>query len=205
MARTHINWPGSLIAGAIFLLGGCTVEVDWQPLDQPLAVKPLPVIVGTYFSSRFGYYEHVQYDDSTSVTFLIGSSSLRAFEQIISGMFETVIPLKSPSPVGVDEPVVDVVMEPTIAAVELRGAGIQRAGMKRASITYSVTMSLPDGGVLASWDVTGIGVAECEHLRCISGEEVGFALRDAMANFVIGFYEQPEIKRWMKSLEEGAK
>ncbi len=144
-----------------------TVEVDWQPLDQPPAVKLLPLTVGTYFSSKFGDYEHIQTEDSVSLVFLIGPPSLNAFEQVFSGMFEEVISFKCPPPVQADEPIVEAVIEPTIAKIELFGPGIQRRGTKRANVTYSITMSLPDGHILASWNVTGTGIAECRLLRCI--------------------------------------
>lgn len=185
-------------------IGRPTVELDWQPLDQPPAVKLLPLTVGTYFSSKFGDYEHIQTENSVSLVFLIGQPSLNAFEQVFSGMFEKVVSLKCPPPVQADEPFVEAVIEPTIATIELSGPGIQRRGTKRANVTYSITMSLPDGQILASWNVTGTGIAECRLLRCVPGEEIGFALRDAIGNFAVRFYEQPEIKRWLQEINAGS-
>ena len=183
------------------MLGGCSyipVEVDWQALDQPPAVKPLPLTVGTYYSSEFRTYEHFHPLDGGYFVFSVGPPSLSAFEQVLSGMFETVISLQSPPPIQADEPVVEAIIEPTIADIELLGPPYQTEGTKRAIVTYSITLYLPDGQNLASWNVTGTGIAECRPFRCIPGEEIEFALREAVAKFVISFYEQPEIKRWVQ-------
>lgn len=178
------------------LVVGCThhAVVDAR-LDSPPLVERLPLTVGVFFSPDFESYVHTaQIGEGPSVAIIpVGQPSVALFDQIFDSMFERSAKVDSRPPLPHSAQNLDGVIEIALDSFVAGSGG-------RVTIKFQVTVYDLAGQTIVSWPVIGMGEEKYFHeLFMTFGLETERAIRNAAGNFIIDFYDKPEITRWLES------
>jgi hypothetical protein len=123
-------------------------------------------------------------------------------------MFETVVPVESPTTATVDGQKLSGVLSLTIesfGAPTVVGENCGRDCLVRPRINYSLVLYTPPG--VKKTSVSAHGTSDAEGLWDPFSDLVARAMRNAAADLVVNFYENPEVVAWLASLgvsEHGA-
>jgi hypothetical protein len=180
------------------------------PIDANLPKKPLvealAISVGVYYSPEFSTHQSIEevVKDRDRYKFNLGSDSVALFDQVFASMFERVIPVENRPPLRTDGPKVDAVIEPRIGYVSIGVAPpSQRADYNCwVRIAYYITLYSPDGGLLALFRVDAVGESRPGYSTGVKsfGEAMHFAMRDAAAQVMAGFGNEPGVREWLEDL-----
>ncbi len=191
----------TLLAG--FLLVGCAVTVDLDPqITPPADSGRIPMAVGVYYGPELRAYEFTtelsQRKDEIIVP--LGEASVSLFQNLLPGIFETVVEIDGKPTASDPLAGLDAVIEPQIEAFTFR---LFFVGKWRfwADIRYRLTIYAIDGSEIASWTVQGDGTSAdgpvSTTLNSI-GRTVEIALEVAATRLVASFEEVPEAARWRR-------
>ncbi len=218
-----LNWATLLkkslmVLEVAALLSGCSIgasvsqkfEIPLNPTVQPLpTIAQVPLTIGVYYESKFRSARYEFRGFTGLAIFLVGQASVTLFDQVFPALFKdvSVVPTRPPLPAGVAK--VDAVIEPAIENFEVetrvRGPGFTETYL--AEITYRFTLWSFQGERIASWTITGNGDSRGVAWRAdeLRGQVAELAMRDAAVNFLSGFRDAPEVRRWLRDLGvEGA-
>lgn len=201
-----------LLAAFFMIMTGCSnvrnVKLDARLPISP-AVKQLPLNVATYYSPEFTDYTKrfelmicgtngKKNKVGFAYIFPVGASSRELFDQIITSMFTTVTNASSISQSFSDTVHVDGIIEPRIDSFNW-DAWCTDANI-RADISYVINLyNGLDRKLVTSMHVKGWSIEKPRPciFNCKHGAATEQAIQAAMANFIIEFYEQPDVKQWL--------
>lgn len=206
------NYMALLIALFLFT-AGCTVERNLKldaRLSIPPAFKQMPFRIGVYYSPEFlalaNKFEFVCHPNERSDIFFIfpiGAASSDLFDQIITSMFISVTRLHNlpqPSSKGSS---IDGLLELQIESFKWEPVCSKDKALYHilAKIRYIVNLYDPGGHLISSLRITGSGFERPK--ACFTGCKDSYAteqaMQDAMANFMLKFCEQSEVKQWIST------
>ena len=191
----------TLLAG--FLLVGCTMTADLDPqITPPADSARIPMAVGVYYGPELRAYEYttVLSQRSYEVIVPLGEASVSLFQNLLPGIFETVVEVDGKPTASDPLAGLDAVIEPQIEAFTFR---LFFVGKWRfwADIRYRLTIYAIDGSEIASWTVQGDGTSAEGPVSTTSdsiGRTVEIALEVAATRLVASFEEVPEAARWRR-------
>jgi len=211
----------TLLTLLVLFVSGCSYTLKF---DTKLAVSPaieqIPLHVGVYYSPEF-----VEYTKKTELIgcgpngrrdrmgiffiFPVGTTSRDLFDQIVTSMFATATrtsnhpqPLNSAASIdGLLEPQIELFDWDTVCSDEYFSHG-----KFIAKVRYVINLyDSPDGHLVASMHTEGqhsLKPRLC-FLDCKDSFGAAEAIHDAMAQFIIDFFEQSEVKRWLSARMSG--
>lgn len=178
--------------GALLLTAGCSLTLESQAIQTSfpphVLVDPLPLAVGVYYSPEFRSYE-----SSGGLNFALGEASIALFDRVFARMFNQAVRLESRPPLHRGTPSVMAVIEPQIESFDAKlGSSV--------GVTYRMRLSTTQGGEIATWTVSGVG----GQIDWWAGsakiqDATASALRSAAARFVMGFRDQPDVRKWLSA------
>jgi hypothetical protein len=189
-----------LVFAVITALLSCTHQIrPVSTLEQPPAVERLPIVIGVYESQAFKQYSASRgFDNSSSYNletfnFEIGPPSAELLDSLLKGMFERVVTFDDMTVVPKE---IDAILEPTI---EEFSWPTQSMMVDKAEVIYLFKFYDVDKHFIGNFRVTGKGNSGHHSAWYISHiqDAAEFAIKDALAQFVIAFQGQPEIKQWL--------
>ena len=189
----------SCLLASCLLASGCLSNVPLNPTAEGLSFPArLPLSIGWYSSAAFQAYEIE--DRYQGFVMPIGRASATLFQEITAMLFEQSPPvLARPSLTG-PAAAVRAVIEPTIVMVDLGSGMLQSSELFWAEIAYRFILSSPQGDVIASWTVTGVGITEANgslSRHGYQGQAVDMAIRNAGARLLDVFQGVPEVRQWL--------
>jgi hypothetical protein len=169
-------------------------EIGTYP--RPL-VEPLPISVGVYYKEDFRTFETDQHIAIPDFRFRLGEANIALFEYILSHTFEKVIPIKNFSQGSKVTKDIDLIIEPTVDDYDYVSS--VSAKLFLVPIVYAVTFYTPDGKRLGPWLIEGNGSEPIgfplETTTTLIRRLTQLAMRQVAAKFMVGFCNQPEIKK----------
>ncbi len=127
--------------------------------------------VGVYYGPELRAYEYttVRSQRMDEVIVPLGEASVSLFQNLLPGIFETVVEIDGKPTASDPLAGLDAVIEPQIEAFTLRALDVGRWQFW-ADIRYRLTIHTVDGSEIASWTVRGDGTNVGE--RVLPGWEV---------------------------------
>ncbi len=205
----------------ILLLSSSACAITIKPaLEGPPVVEPLELTMGKCFSPAISNYEYRDADeDKMLYVFPLGSPSVAMFGHVFTGMFVKTVPVEHCPPAtdqGLDvDAVIDTQIErfwwywtPATPGIDPTGPGTPRDFS--VEITYRFILYSPEGETIDSWTVVGSGLYIWEYIPGTSklivflpeskwlSAAVKLAMRDAAADFITEFRDQPKIREWIQ-------
>jgi len=195
----------SLVIPLIILSAACTfertVKLDAR-LPMPPAVDQMPLRIGVYYSPQF-----IQYTKkidvrklNLSLIFPVGITSKDLFDQITNSMFATVIKTSVLLPPSDDTSSIDGFLEPRIESFQSSVDFSSWPVKYMSKVNYTINFYDGfDGHLVTSMLFEGWGFC----LRSGYSYAAEMAMQDAMAQFMIDFPENLEIKLWLLNHSAG--
>lgn len=214
----------TLLTILALLAAGCTFEYTLKfdtrlPLSP--AVERMPLHVGVYYSPEFVEYSKKAElmgcgpngrRDRMGIFFIfpVGTTSRNLFDQIAASIFTTDTGTSSPPQSLNSASSIDGLLEPRIESFDWDTVCSDEYfshGKFIAKVRYVINLydSL-DGHLVASMHTEGQHSLKPKlcFLDCKDSFGAAEAIQDAMAKFVIDFYEQPEVQRWLLARVSGS-
>ena len=185
------------MAAAVFMTACGSSETDYQidpgaVLSEKPLIEPLPLTVGIYYGPEFRNFETVQTrrvrDSIDRYHLRLGRPSMALFDLAFGALFAETVALSAAPPWEDGESQLDAAIAPRIESASL------------SSVRYAFTLTGANGRVIADWTVDGRHAGEISGERTVA-HSVRLAMRDAAAEFLIGFREEHEIRAWLARLE----
>jgi hypothetical protein len=195
------KWPKlralAAIAAAVFMTACGSSETDYQ-IDpgavlaaKPL-IEPLPLTVGVYYGAEFRNFETVHTrrvrDSIDHYHLRLGRPSMALFNLAFGALFAETVVLSAAPPWGDGGRQLQATIAPRIESASL------------SSVRYAFKLTGANGRVIADWNVAGQHTGETSSERTVA-HSIRFAMRDAAADFLIGFQEEREVRAWLARLE----
>jgi len=173
-----------------------TSDID-VTLDAPPPVTKIPITLGVYYDADFRSNSQALFlNAGHRHIWPIGKASVTLFDQALPQLFQKVVPVSKRPPLGKDEGPVAAVMQPRIEEFDCASWPFI------SSVTYRITLYLPDGSSFASYLVKGKGEVSFSetwlHWDNL-GVAASYALQDGVRNFMTGFLKVPEVQRWLQA------
>ncbi len=191
LERKHKN---SVVAGlACGLLSACAQTVTVAPnFPEPL-IEPLPLSAGLRFTEEFiGYNYTEELPADVDWTFSLGDANEALFARVFTAMFTNLELLSDGE--QIDD--VDLVIEPTIVALEFSEPHQSQTDQFAVWIRYRLAVSFADGEPITDWLISAYGQSDAR--RFGSGKAMTNAarraMRDAAAQISAKFAEEEKIK-----------
>jgi len=182
------------------------VPIDVNLPKRPL-ISPLPITIGVYYSPEFSTHESIEEvavgKDSNNYKFNIGFKNVALFDQTFSSMFENVVIVKQMPPLGQVGRQLAAIIVPSMEGIEILDVrDTHKDPHSLVLITYSITLYSIAGTRLASYEVEGAGDSRpTASIGAKSfGEATHFAMRDAAAQIIAGFKQQPGVREWLEDI-----
>jgi hypothetical protein len=197
----------------VVLLAGCGPVVPAPVVIREPRPEPLALTVGVHYPDELRSVRVVPrtFLNNGKVTrndleALVGQASVKLLDEALGLLFARVVPMPTVTPVGGAPGDLAAIIEPTIQNVEIHiEPNRNTAFTGRASITYGFALYTGVGDRLATWTVSGIGLERVEvgafgPIRSGTGDQsdLELAMRDAAWNFMRGFREVPDVRRWLE-------
>lgn len=186
-------------------LGACTQTVQVQ-LDVPTPlVVPMPMTVAVYLHPSLKDYKHLEdIPLQSNWNLRLDDANEVMFNKLLGSMFKKIIKVDSVEQAFAMGEQLDAVV---VAAIE----DLQVAPPKRLEseffetwIQYRIEAYDMDQAPIVNWEVSGYGRSEAGMFNKSDAlrEATVMAMRDAAANIVIKFKQQPRVKEWILQLEQ---
>jgi hypothetical protein len=172
---------------------------------QPV-VAPLPVEVAVYYDDNLRSFEHTEViDQGTDWNVKLGGASLGMFQELFNSMFETVTEVPSLEAAFAEGDRFEAVIVPGIQEMQVAPPRFGESEYFEAWIQYRVEAYRPDRDPIINWLVSGYGRSEASLLTPASSLQRAtvVAMRDAAANILIKFKQQPRVREWLEQQEGG--
>ncbi len=159
--------------------------------------------VGVYYGPELRAYEFTTEPGPRmdEVIVPLGEASVSLFQNLLPGIFETVVEIDGKPTASDPLAGLDAVIEPQIEAFTFRALYIGKMQFW-ADIRYRLTIHAVDGSEIASWTVQGDGTSVDGPVSTIPdyiGRTVELALEVAATRLVASFEEVPEAARWRRA------
>ncbi len=208
--RNSVGILGIILAG--LLMVGCTFTVPLSAtVDRPPGVSRIPLAVGVYYSPEFRAYTstHVKRAGLPGLrewNYPVGQVSVTLFDHVFPILFDQLRSSSGRPPLKAVEPALAAVIEPSIEEFSV-GVPLLSNGIFTAEITYRFILFSSDGNRVASWTVRGVGekhgaitFVDWSAWSRWQGEAADLAMQDAAKEFLTGFRNVPEIRRWFRQI-----
>jgi hypothetical protein len=194
--KSQIACAALLLAAS--LLGACaqSVVVNTE-FPEPL-VEPLPLKVGVHYDSALSEYAYTEELPSDSTwSFTLGEVNTKLFDGAFTALFKQTIAVGGTGGTGDPYDGLSAVIKPSVEAFEFSLPRQSRSEQYSVWIRYRLNIYEPDGTLITSWPVSAYGQSDSRTFgKAKSMEQATInALRDAYASIVIGFAQEPTIKK----------
>ena len=182
---------------AMAALAGCSKEVVVQTTFPDPLVEKIALDAGVYYSEELKNYDYTEdLPGDVSWSFTLGEANVRMFNRALGALFEELVPVDQPGGTGSPFDRVDLVVAPKVEAFEFSLPRQSRSDQYAVWIKYTIAILEPDGTLFTEWPVSAYGQADSRMFRGGGAMEaaVGRAMRDAIANIVVGLPEEPNVK-----------
>lgn len=207
----------TLFTTLFLLMAGCSFEQNVKldaRLSIPPAVKQMPQHIGVYYSPEFiefkkkielGCLRNGKWEKTSFFfTFPVGTASRDLFNQCLSSMFTSVETIPAPHLRSNQAFSIDGWLEPKIESFnwEMNCTNDYfSAGSFTATIVYLIKIYDSDGHLVTSIKAMGTSTAKSPKpcFKDCRDSPTEQAIQDAMAKFLIDFYDRAEIQQWLSN------
>jgi len=198
------NRSALVLVVAVFglVLGACSSSLEMQiqsEVPRP-AISQLPIHVGVYYPESLSQHVFEQDSEDRDLWRIeTGQAQMAMFRRILPAMCSRIQEV-SEVPVPEDA-AIDAVLSPTIESMQLALPEETPFDFYEAWVRYKMRLLDPDGDLIAEWSVIGYGKfgdhgmfsSRAENLNAAIND----ALRDAGAQFALGFSDQRAVREWL--------
>jgi hypothetical protein len=187
-----------LVLAALGGCGGASVSVP-ALFPVPL-VDRIPLPMGLHLDeSLTGYVHAEELEEQGEWEIDLGSAQTQMFQNLLSGMFDSVYTVANPAEPGGE---VAGVLVPNISEVQFSTPLQTRSDYFEVWVRYRFQLYGRDGELLGEWPLTAYGKADEDNYGLQSREPAlqaaaVAACRDAMAFFTVQFRTVPEVRQWL--------
>jgi hypothetical protein len=177
-------------AAATVLLLGCSKQVVVETTFPEPLIEELPLDAGVYYAETLRNYTYEEdLPNDLDWEFELGDANVRMLDRALGALFREMITVDQPGGSGEPYDRLDVVIHPTLEAFEFSLPRQSRSDQYAVWIRYNLAVHAPDGRLITNWPVSAYGQADSRLFRGGSAMEAAVvrAMRDAIANIVIGF------------------
>lgn len=205
------GFAGQIVARSLSIItvSALTACVHSVPVDtefpEPL-VAPLPVEVAVYYDESLIDFEHTEsIEQGSDWRVRLGDANLRMFERLFGSMFENLVTVPSMEAAFAEGDRFEAIIVPAIEEMQVAPPRYGESEFFEAWIQYRVEAFRPNREPIVNWLVSGYGRSEGSILQPSKSlqEATVLAMRDAAANIVIKFRQQPRVREWLDQ-QEGA-
>jgi hypothetical protein len=188
----------SFLLLVFLIIFGCTHAIPMKgTMETTPTTERVPLKLGVYYSPDFRNYKYVGSRGGDGWEFPLGNTSVSLFDRVFSDMFTSARSVDSLPPFSAPQPKLDAVLEPKIESFDF-ALPFLKTGAYTAEITYRFTLYSLRGDQIASWTVRGSGSKHGQvgfEFARWPGEAADMAMQDAATKFMIGFSDDPEVRR----------
>ena len=189
--------PQIVALAAGLILAGCSKEVVIEATFPEPVVPSLGLNAGMFYTEtlqNYGYVEDLPND--IEWRFTLGEANVMMFDSAFGALFTRLVPVTQPGGNGAIFEGLDVIIEPRLDAFEFSLPRQSRSDQYAVWIRYNVAVYEPDGKLITNWPVSAYGQADSRLFGSSGAMRLAAvrAMRDAIANIVIGFPREPAIK-----------
>ncbi|MGI9343582.1 MAG: hypothetical protein ACR2QV_12090 [Gammaproteobacteria bacterium] len=188
------------LAGTMLVVCGCSKEIVVETTFPEPVISALELDAGVHYSDALTQYDYSEdLPNDIEWSFTLGEANTLMFESALGALFTNLVTVEEPGGTGEPYDSLDVVIQPTVEAFEFSLPRQSRSDQYAVWIRYNLGVFEPDGQFITNWKVSAYGQADSRLLRGSGAmeEAVVRAMRDAIANIVIGLPEAPAIKAAM--------
>lgn len=183
---------------AALLLGACSQSVVVKTDFPDPLVEPLPLRVGVHYDSaltEYSYTEEVPSDSTWSFT--LGEVNTKLFDGAFAALFEQTIAVEATGGTGAPYDGLNAVIEPSLEAFEFSLPRQSRSEQYSVWIRFRLNVYKPDGTLITGWPISAYGQSDSQTFgKTKSMQQATInAFRDAYASILIGFADEPNIKK----------
>ena len=193
-----VNTAGLTIAcaAATALLLGCSKQVVVETTFPEPIIEELPLDAGVYFPETLRDYRYEEdLPNDIDWSFSLGDANVLMLDRALGALFRDLVTVEQPGGSGPPYDRLDVIIHPTVEAFEFSLPRQSRSDQYAVWIRYNLAVHAADGRLIKNWPVSAYGQADSKLLRGGSAMEAAVvrAMRDAIANIVIGFPQDKDI------------
>lgn len=197
---------GTLLVAAM-TLSACSKEVVVKTNFPDPIIPSLELAAGVFYSDALRNYDYSEdLPNDVDWSFTLGEANVVMFDRALGALFDELQEVDQPGGAGAPFDRLDLVIEPAVEAFEFSLPRQSRSDQYAVWIRYNVSIHEPDGQLITKWQVSAYGQADSKLLRGGTAMEAAVvrAMRDAIANIVIGLPEEPKFKAALLPEEPGA-
>jgi hypothetical protein len=198
-------------AAMVLFLSACGANKVIVKGEFPKPVlTPLPLNIGVWYPDGFRNHEFTDMAKSprdSSWVVKTGEAQTAMWNVVLTGMFESVVEMKSAPGVGAMNQAVDAVLIPEIEELQYAIPTQTHVKVYEIWMRYRFKLVDLDGELIAEWMMTAYGKTPTAFLRSNTAAvnmAAVMALRDAGANFVLSFSRTPELADWLANMSTRA-
>lgn len=178
-------------------LAGCSKEIVVETTFPDPVVPSLGLAAGVHYSDVLQNYDYSEdLPNDVEWSFTLGEANVKMFDRAFSALFDSLTTVEQPGGTGAPFDQLDLVVEPVIEAFEFSLPRQSRSDQYAVWIRYNLAIYEPDGQLITKWPVSAYGQADSRLLRGGGAMEAAVvrAMRDAIANIVIGLPKEPKFQ-----------
>ncbi len=179
------------------MVGGCSKEVVVETTFPDPVVPSLGLAAGVHYAEALRNYDYTEdLPNDVEWSFTLGEANVKMFNRALGALFVNLTTVDQPGGTGAPFDGLDLVVEPTIDAFEFSLPRQSRSDQYAVWIRYNLAIYEPDGQLITKWPVSAYGQADSRLLRGGGAMEAAVvrAMRDAIANIVIGLPKEPKFQ-----------
>ncbi|MFQ5635339.1 MAG: hypothetical protein ACE5G3_08415 [Gammaproteobacteria bacterium] len=160
-------------------------------------VPSLPLDAGVFYDESLQNYDYKEeLPNDIAWSFALGDANVRMFDRALGALFERLVPVDQPGGTGAPFDDLDVIIEPRIEAFEFSLPRQSRSDQYAVWIRYNLSVYTPDGEAITNWPISAYGQADAQLFGASGAMEAAVvrAMRDAIANIIIEFPEEPGVR-----------
>jgi hypothetical protein len=193
------------VAALLALLVGCgpakvVVKGDFP---EPL-MEPLPLKMGVWYEEEFAgheFFDEAKSRNESSWIVKTGEAQVQMWDTLLTGMFDSVVPMKGKPGPGQMNQNVDAVLIPHVAELQYAIPAHTNIKVYEIWMRYRFELVTASGDPIAEWTMSAYGKTPTAFLQ--SDEKAVnlaavMALRDAGANFATNFTRVPAVQDWLQ-------
>jgi len=177
------------VAATLPLLG-CSKQVVVETTFPEPIIEELPLDAGIYYTEALRDYTYAEdLPNDLDWSFELGDANVRMLNRALGALFREVVSVDQPGGSGAPYDQLDVIIHPTVEAFEFSLPRQSRSDQYAVWIRYNLAVHAADGRLITNWPVSAYGQADSRLFRGGGAMEAAVvrAMRDAIANIVIGF------------------
>jgi len=176
---------------------GCGKNIVVESSFPEPVIESLQLDAGVNYTDALQNYDYVEdlpNDIEWSIT--LGEANVRMFDAAFGALFRNLVPVEQSGGAAAPFDTLDVVIEPRLEAFEFSLPRQSRSDQYAVWIRYNLAVYEPDGQFITNWPVSAYGQADSRMFGSGGAMKAAVvrAMRDAIANIVIGFPKEPTIR-----------